>query len=575
MAMDLDLVVRGGLIVDGSGGEPYRADIGVKDGRIQAIGRIADRGAEEIDAAGRIVTPGFVDVHTHYDGQVTWEAELLASSAHGVTTVVMGNCGVGFAPCRQGDRERLIALMEGVEDIPEVVMSTGISWDWETFPEYLDAVERRPHNIDVAAQLPHSALRVYVMGQRGCDREPPSPDDLERFEILTREALEAGALGFATSNLLLHRTRDGALIPSYGAPDDEYDAIARGLRAAGRGVVEIVTNPAEFGTQFRTIRRLAETSGRPVSYSLAQTLEAPRVWRQALAMTEQANADGLTIRAQVIGRPTGLLLGLDLSYNPFSLYPSYQALAKLPLAQKVAALRDPATRARILREAPNDSAFPILGYLKRFDWMFPLGDPPVYEPPVETNLANLAAAAGVRPEEVAYDLMLEDDGKALIFVPVANYIDGNLDVALEMLRHPHTILGLGDGGAHYGLISDSGYPTFMLSYWTRDREGERIELPSVVRALSAEPAAAVGLNDRGLLAVGYKADLNIIDHDHVRLRAPRIVRDLPANGARLLQAAEGFDATIVSGVVVSRDGRATGATPGRLVRGAQSAPAAG
>lgn len=575
MSHRYDLVVRRGTIVDGTGGQPFAGDVAIRDGRIAAVGKVEGEGIEEIDASGKLVTPGFVDVHTHYDGQVTWEDRILASSQHGVTTVVMGNCGVGFAPCRPGDREALIAMMEGVEDIPEVVMAQGLPWNWETFPEYLDAVEARPRDIDIAAQFPHSALRVYVMGDRAIRREPATPEDCARMAELTGEAIDAGAIGFATSRLFFHRDRDGELIPSIGAEANELAAIARVLRDKGTGVVEAVINFGDnFDEDFAMLEVLARESGRPLSYSLAQLIDDPDHWKRCLDRTREAVAGGLQMKAQVIGRPTGMLLGLDVSFNPFTFYPAYKEIADLPLAEKVAAMREPEMRRRILSEEPEASSLPILRHMANFDWMFAMGDPPNYEPPLDTSISAIARRTGNTPQEIAYDMLLENDGHALIFQPIANYAEGNLDAPLAMMRDENAILGLGDGGAHYGMIMDSSYPTFMLTYWARDRKGTRMTLSEVVKALALDTAEAVGLADRGRIALGYKGDLNIIDFDKLRLHAPRPQRDLPSGGRRLMQRAEGIEATIVSGVTINRSGEPTGALPGKLIRGAQAAPAA-
>ena len=568
MSEEFDLVVRGGLVADGSGGEPVRRDIAIRDGVIRAVGEVTGRGTREIEADGLLVTPGFVDVHTHYDAQAIWDSDLAPSSSNGVTTVVMGNCGVGFAPCRSEDRERVIGLMEAVEDIPELVMAEGLPWDWETFPQYLDALERRPHTIDLGAYLPHSALRVYAMGQRGADREPANADDLVTMRALSCEAMTAGALGFATSRNTVHKTLEGQPIPSFDAADRELEAIAAGMKDAGRGALQVLPDFEHIQREFDLFERLvAETGGR-LSYSLVQTPDRPDMWREALQRTAQANARGLPIKAQVIGRPTGMLLGLDLSYNPFSFYPSYRQIAHLPLEARLAEMRRPAFRARLLAESPARPELPVLAFLTAFDHIAELGDPPSYEPRPEDMLTSRAAAQGVSAAELAYDLLLKDDGKSILFIPMANYAEGNLDAAFAMMKDPNTILGLGDGGAHYGLLCDSSYPTFMLTYWCRDRAGAKLGVGEVVRELSSAPAEALSLNDRGRLAPGYKADLNIIDFERLELGAPRAVYDLPAGGRRLVQRAQGIRATVVSGEVIYQDGVATGARPGRLVRGA-------
>ena len=573
--MTFDLVIRGGTVADGTGAPAFEADVAVQDGRIAAIGKVKDAGLEEIDAKGKLVTPGFVDIHTHYDGQAVWSDRLAPSSLHGVTTAVGGNCGVGFAPCRPGDREMLVSLMEGVEDIPEVVMTEGLTWDWETYPEYLDAIAKRPHDIDFASQLPHSAVRVYVMGQRGADREPATEDDLKKMQAVVRNAIDAGALGFATSRLVIHKTGRGDPIPTYQAAEAELEAMALALKDAGRGVLQAV-----FGTPGRTfedeidlLARLTRLSGRPASFSMAQSNENPEAWRGAMQRLREANANGPPIRAQVFPRPIGVVLGFDLSVNPFSLCPSYQPLAKLPFAERVAALRHPQMRARLLMEEPGDALIPLARMGRRFEFMWPLGDPPNYEPSPEDSVASQARRRGIEPAELAYDLLLENDGHGLLLAALANYGSGSLDPIHSLITDPNSVLGLGDGGAHYGMICDSSYPTFVLQHWARDRKGERLSIEQAIKALTADPARTVGLLDRGVLAPGRKADLNVIDHDRIRLSKPKVLYDLPAGGRRVTQDAQGYEALIVSGQVVNREGEPTGALPGRLVRGPQAAPA--
>lgn len=568
MADAFDLVIRRGQVVAGDGKAPREADVGIRNGRIVEVGAIAGRGTEEFDADGKLVTPGFVDVHTHYDGQVIWDERTTASSAHGVTTVIMGNCGVGFAPCRAVDRDRLLAVMEGVEDIPEIVMAKGLTWDWESFPDYLDAIDRRKHEIDVGAYLPHSALRVYVMGERGANREPSTEDDRRQMSELAREAARAGAIGFATSSIPLHVTRDGEKIPSFDVEEAELQAIASGLSSANSGVLQAVVDFSRFDAEFATMKRLVEKSGRPLSYSLIQSYSEPELWKHALDLTAQANKEGLQIAAQVIGRGIGLLHGLNLSYNTFSLYSAYDGIAQLPLDERVAIMRQLDFKTRILADTPRPPQYPALELLRNFENMFALGEFPTYEPAPEDSVAAQARRLGKTPEEHCYDLMLEDDGHFIFYAPAGNYADHNLDAVLEMMKHPNTILGLGDGGAHYGLVSDSSWPTHMLSYWCRDRRGEKLTLENVVRKLSHDPARRVGLTDRGLIAPGQKADINVIDFDKLRLRGPTVHFDLPAGGRRLLQSADGMEATLVNGTFIRRDGAATGALPGKLVRAA-------
>ncbi len=573
--MAYDLVIRNGLVVDGTGGAPFEADVGVEGGRIAAIGANLARGTEEIDARGRLVTPGFVDIHTHYDGQAVWSDRLAPSSSHGVTTAVGGNCGVGFAPCRPEHRDLLVSVMEGVEDIPEVVMTEGLTWDWETYPEYLDAIEKRPRDIDFASQIPHSAVRVYAMGERGANREPATAEDLERMQAIVREAIGVGALGFATSRLIIHKTGQGDPIPTFMAAENELEAMAMALRDAGRGVLQAV-----FGIPGRTfedeidlLARLGKISGRPASFSMAQSNENPDAWKGAMRRLAEANASGPPIRAQVYPRPIGIVLGWDLSINPFSLCPSYQPLAKLPFAERLAALRDPQVRARLLMEEPGEALIPLSRLGRRYDFMWPLTDPPNYEPKAEDSIAAVAARGNMSPGEIAYDLLLENEGHGLLLVALANYGDRSLDPIHTLITDPNAVLGLGDGGAHYGMICDSSYPTFVLQHWTRERQGERLTIERAIKSLAADPARTVGLMDRGILSVGRKADVNVIDHDAVQLARPSVLYDLPAGGRRLTQTARGYDAMVVAGQIVSRSGEPTGALPGRLVRGPQAAPA--
>ncbi|WP_336971091.1 N-acyl-D-amino-acid deacylase family protein [Sphingobium aromaticiconvertens] len=566
----MDLVIRGGTVIDGNGGTPYAADVGVSDGRIAAIGDVAP-GREEIDARGLMVTPGFVDIHTHYDGQVTWSETLAPSSSHGVTTVVIGNCGVGFAPCRPDDRAALINVMEGVEDIPEAVMARGLPWNWESFPEFMDALDARSWDIDVAVYVPHSPIRVYVMGQRGLDREAATQDDIARMAALVTEGLKAGAVGFATSRTMVHRRGDGEHIPSFHAATEELASIAGAVGRLGRGVLQMIPNldSADYDLDVGLLQRMATESQRPVTYSLAQWGSDRTGWKRTIeAMRGYNAARGTRLHAQVFPRPMGVICGLDTSFHPFSACPSYAPLAALPLAERVAALRAPAMRARLLTE--EQSGEPLAGMnalMRNFDAIYVLDSLPDYEPGADRTVAALAAERGIAPVDMAYEWLLRDEGRALLFAPFSNYCDGNLDAALAMMRDPESVIGLGDGGAHYGLISDSSYPTTLLTFWTRDRKGERVSLPWAIKALSAENADFLGLADRGRLKVGLKADINVIDHASLRLHSPRAAYDLPGGGRRLMQDAEGYVTTIVNGVVIQRDGQPTGARPGRLVRG--------
>ena len=572
MTSSFDLVIRGGEVADGLGSALRNADVGVRDGRIVEVGKLAGSGRQEIDARGLLVTPGFVDIHTHYDGQVMWDSQLAPSSWHGVTTAVMGNCGVGFAPVRTRDHERLIELMEGVEDIPGAALHEGLGWGWESFADYLDAVERRPHDIDVCAQLPHGALRVYVMGERAARLEAATPDDIAQMRSLAAEAMRAGALGFSTSRSMNHRSIKGDPIPSLRATRDELMGIALGLRDAGRGVLQFISdfNAPSLEVEFAMLRELVEVSGRPMSISLAQRHSSSRGWRKLLDLVGDAVAAGLTMRAQVAPRPIGVLFGLQGSRNPFSACPSFKAeVAALPLAGKVERLRDPLLRARLLVEIEALQGDSMGLRLTAFDRIFPFGDPPDYEPAARSSLAAQAASRGVSAAELAYDLLLEDEGRAFLFAPFANYADYNLDACREMLDDPNTVVGLGDGGAHVSIISDGSFPTYLLTHWGRDRPQGRFDLAWLVKRQTSDTARAVGLLDRGVIAPGMKADLNVIDMAKLGLSAPVMSADLPAGGKRLLQRASGYVATVVSGVPVYRDGQATGALPGRLVRGPQ------
>ncbi len=564
-----DLIIRSGNLVDGSGAEPRLADVVVTDGRVVAVvdaGTASTTGVTEvIDAEGALVTPGFVDIHTHYDGQVTWDNHLAPSSWHGVTTIVMGNCGVGFAPVRSHDHDALIQLMEGVEDIPGAALHEGVSFDWESFPDYMDAIERLDHDIDIGAQVPHGALRLYVMGERGANREPASAEEIAEMGALVADAIRAGALGFTTSRTLNHRTSTGQPTPTLTAAEEELVGIAEAMGGTGAGVIELISDFPDGYDEFLRLRHMVERSGRPLTVSLGQRGSSDS-YRGMLALLERAAADGLPMKAQVASRPVGALFGLQATFSPFASNPEYQRVADLPFDQRLAALRDPALRERIVAaERPQDES--------RFDSLFELGDPPDYEQPAERAVGPRARSAGVAPAELAYDAMLSDDGRGFLYFPFSNYVDCNFEAILEMMQHPQTLIGLGDGGAHVGTICDGSNVTSMLTHWVRDRtRGARVELPWAVHVLTRRNAEAVGMLDRGLVAPGYKADLNIIDLDRLRLHPPEMHFDLPAGGKRLLQRADGYLATIVSGQVTYRDGKPTGALPGRLVRGEQPDP---
>jgi N-acyl-D-aspartate/D-glutamate deacylase len=577
--MAYELIVRNGTIVDGLGGEPFTGDVAIADGVIAAVGDVEGEAAKEIDATGLLVTPGFVDLHTHYDGQAIWSDRMTPSSAHGVTTAVMGNCGVGFAPCRSEDHEVLVDVMAGVEDIPGVVMVDGLPWTWETFPEFLDAVASRQRDIDVAAFLPHSPLRVYVMGRRGVDREPATAEDLSQMRKLAAEAIDVGALGFASSRLTIHKTESGHPIPSYDAGHDEIEAIARGVADAGGGLIQFVPDlvAGDYGPALQTVFDVAADVGLPVTFTLAIGNAGPAFFEDAMTMVEKANSNAAAaepvVTAQVFPRPIGLVIGLELSGNPFVMYPSYREIAGLPLAERVAEMRKPQVRERILSDKPASDGHPLMFAVQAFDWIFPLGDPPDYEPDPSNSIGARAKARGVSPLEEAYDRLLDDDGHAMLLVTLANFRDASLDTVAELVRREDVVLGLGDGGAHYGMICDASFPTYMLTHWARDRASGRLTVAEAVRELTSVPARVAGLADRGRIAVGYKADVNVVDHDALRLHKPIVSYDLPAGGRRLDQSADGYVATIVSGQVIAENGVPTEARPGRLVRGRQPAPA--
>ncbi|MET1040996.1 MAG: amidohydrolase family protein [Acidimicrobiales bacterium] len=561
-----DLVVRGGTVVDGTGAKRRAADVAVDDRRITAVGDVAGGGREELDAAGLLVTPGWVDVHTHYDGQVTWDPLLTPSSWQGVTTVVMGNCGVGFAPVKPDRHDWLIALMEGVEDIPGTALAEGISWGWESFPEYLDVLDGLPHAMDVAAQVPHGALRGYVMGDRGAEHtEVPTADEIETMGRLAADGVRAGALGFTTSRTVNHRSSDGRPTPSLTATADELLGIARGVGATGMGVLQLVADLVDLDGEFALVRAMAEVSGRPLSITTLSEVHRGD-WRALLAKITEAQADGVPIRGQVASRPVGVLLGLEGRLHPLVTSPTYQAMAALELGERVARLRDPEVRATVLGELTNGGL--VFG---SYDGIFPLGDPPEYDPGAERSIEAVATREGREAVDVALDVMLERDGRGLLYLPFANYADRDFATIREMLLHPHTVPGLGDAGAHCGMICDGSMPTYLISHWGRD-VAEPLPLEWLVSQQTRETAGLVGLHDRGVLAAGYRADLNLIDEQALGILAPEMVQDLPAGGKRYIQRATGYRTTVVAGEVTFRDGDSTGALPGKLIRGAQPTP---
>jgi N-acyl-D-aspartate/D-glutamate deacylase len=571
----MDLVIRNGLVVDGTGGEPFEGDIAIQCGRIAEVGRVNASGAKEIDARGCVVTPGFVDIHTHYDGHVHWENNIRPSGNHGVTTVITGNCGVGFAPCRPDDRTALLDLMEGIEDIPEPVMSAGLPWNWQTFPEFLDAVGARQFDMDVGMQLPHAPLRVFVMGQRGIAREEASADDIAAMAALAREAMQAGAMGFSTTRAINHRFNDGRPSPVYTAAEAELTGIAMGLAEAKAGVLQLITDFADHELEFDMIERIARKSGRPLSVSVIQRASAPRQYADTLGRIAQANSRGLEMRGQVSCRPTGGLFGMSLKGHAFSFCPSYQPIAQLPLAERVHAMRDPGLRARLLGEFPtiveNDMRSRAVVQL---DAQYELAAlEPDYEPPRSNSIAAVASRLGIAEPEYMYDRLIADEGRTVFSYPSSGWGEHSIDAIASMMMHPYAVHGLGDGGAHCGQICDASQQTYMLTRWVKGRHGRTLPLEGVVRMITSETASAVGLRDRGLLRAGYKGDVNVIDFDRLTLHRPEMIYDLPSGGGRLFQKADGYRATIVSGVVTQIDGEATRALPGRLVRGQQPAPA--
>jgi N-acyl-D-aspartate/D-glutamate deacylase len=571
MAAEFDLIIRGGTVVDGTGRPPIEADVGIKGSRIAEIGSLTSKGAaEEIDAKGKLVTPGFVDIHTHYDGQAVWDSHMTPSSMHGVTTAVMGNCGVGFAPCRPADRQKLVELMEGVEDIPGPVMHEGLTWQWESFAEYLGALERRNRDIDLCALLPHAALRVFVMGDRAIGLENANQADIAGMREIAAEAMRAGAFGFSTSRSLSHKTLKGDPTPTLRAQEDELTGIAMGMRDAGSGFLEIVSEWApDPKAEFDMLRRVVERCGRPCVFTLTQRHARPTVWRDLLSYADAAIADGVPMRPVVAPRAIGILMGLEGSQNPFSGTPSYRSIAHLPLAERVRRMRDPDFRRQLLAEDPKKESTFVLINRVSYAQMFHFGNPPNYRPRREDSFTAIAEREGRSPEEVAYDALLEDDGHAFIYMPLGGYADYDFSVSETTLADRNCIMGLGDGGAHVAFILDAGYQTWLLTHWGRTMQ--RWPIPELVRRLTSDTAQAAGLHDRGVLAVGKKADVNVIDWDRLGCDKPYVVHDLPAGGKRLMQKVHGYEATIVSGQVTWREGEQTGVLPGRLVRGQPAA----
>ncbi len=561
-----DLVIRNGSIVDGSGEKKFQADIGIKDGYIKKIGSINELGKENIDASGLVVAPGFVDIHTHYDGQAVWDNQLTPSSLHGVTTAVMGNCGVGFAPCKEKDRLKLVELMEGVEDIPAPVMHEGLKWEWETFDEYLSALNKKDRDIDICALLPHAALRVYVMGDRAINHEKASIEDMIKMRDITKQAMLAGAFGFSTSRTISHKSLKGEYTPTLRAHEDELKEIALGMADAGVGFMEIVSdwNEPDPETEFEVLKKIAKASGRPIVFTCTQRHDRPNFWKDLMKMSLEAKEEGLSIRPVVPPRPIGLLFGLEGSQNPFSGTMTYKSIAHLPVNKRVIEMKKDDIKEKILSENRlKHSVFPLIHRIS-FGQMYRFGSPPEYNPRKEKSIESMAGQENKTSEELAYEILLENNGKNFIYAPLVNYTNNTFDVCYEMLKDKNAIMGLGDGGAHVGFILDAGYPTWLLSYWTNEKKLFSVE--ESIRRLTSDTAHAAGLDDRGLIKEGLKADINIINLSKLKSSDPFMVKDLPADGRRLMQKTEGYVATIVSGKVTYDNGIFTSNTPGKLIK---------
>jgi N-acyl-D-amino-acid deacylase len=575
-----DLIIRNGTVVDGSAGPRFVADVAIKDGIIAAVGHDLGPAAREIDASGLLVAPGWVDAHTHYDGQIMWDRMLTPSCWHGVTTAVLGNCGVGFAPVRPEGRALLIDIMEGVEDIPRATLEQGLAFDWETFPEYMDAIEAEPLVMDVAVQIPHSAVRLYVMGERGRHSDEATSEEIGEMTRIMQEALDAGAVGISSSRTAMHRGADGEVVPGSFVDKSELLAFRNAIKQAGHGVFELasdITSKVREGSsldeEFEWMTLFSKDSGAPISFPLVQMGDNPNGWRDIMARIEKADGEGANLVAQFSPRAVGMVIGWDTSFHPFMGRPTYDEIADLPMAQRITRLKDPAIRGKILAEHSDRTAFP--GVPNRFDSMYRLADDTGYldyEPTADLSVQAKADQTGVPADQMVYDMLMENDGDSYIYVPLLNYAANNLDVCLDALKHPNAMVSLSDAGAHCGAICDASTPTFMLTFWTRDRRrGSRISVEEAVWMQSRRTAEVYGLEDRGLIAPGKKADINVIDYDNLQITAPSLVADLPAGGMRLLQGAEGYRYTIMNGAVTFEDGKPTGAMPGAVVRMGQKA----
>ncbi len=567
-----DLVIRGGNIVDGSGALAFTGDIVIDNGKITSVGGKAGNGIREIDASGLLVAPGWVDIHTHYDGQVAWDPYLSPSSWHGVTTALIGNCGVGFAPVKRGEESFLISLMDGVEDIPTETLTAGIDFQWESFAEYLDALSGMRRVIDIGTHVPHCAVRAYVMGERGAANEPATAEDIARMAAVVRDGVKAGALGVSTSRTLVHRTREKAYVPGTFAAVDEMVGIGRALGEAGHGVFEIISDITGPDADLEWMAQLTRETGRTISLAALISRRSSMKMREILDFVARQNTDGARMVAQVAARPAASLMSLQSSLHPFSTHRSYRRLlAGLNLTERVQRMRDPQIRAEILADTPAVKEEQTLGMVASFQHHFSLGDPPQYEPTAEMSILERARRAGKTPQEVAYDTLLERDGREIIYMPLA-YKGYSFDAIRPQLLNPSTVLSLSDGGAHCGVICDASMPTYLLTHWVRDRDrGERIPLEVAIKRQTHDTAQLYGLNDRGVLAPGMKADLNLIEFDRLRLHPPEMVFDLPANGRRFVQRADGYRYTIVSGEITYENGEPTGEMPGKVIRGPQTA----
>lgn len=570
-----DLVIRNGKLIDGTGAPARHADVAVSGGRIVAVGPKLGPARRELDAGGHLVTPGFVDMHTHFDAQVTWDPYLTPSTWHGVTTAIMGNCGVGFAPAAPDKHDWLISLMEGVEDIPGSAMHEGIRWGWESFPEYLDVIDRMPRAIDIGAQVPHGPLRAYVMGERGAKNDLATDDDIAKMAAIVRDGLRAGALGFSTSRTLLHKSSDGEFVPGTFASRDELFGIGKVLAEVGHGVFQCASEHTQVPKELEWMKVMAAETGRPVIFSLSQTDMMPDLWKKVLGLLEDAATSNIPLFGQVAGRAIGIVMCWRGTAHPFATYPSWQTLKDLPWEAQLQTLRDPEFRAKMLGETPIDMGF-FAGFVTRsFDKMYLTDDTIDYEPEPSRSIAAIAQATGRRPQEIAYDALMADEGRGMLYFPLFNYANKNLDHLRVLHSHPRIRMGLSDAGAHCGAVCDGGMPTFMLTHWTRDRvRGEKLPLEYIVKRQTSETAAMYGLRDRGIVAPGYRADLNLIDYERLAFKKPEMVWDLPAQGRRLVQDAVGYLATVCAGEVIVENGTPTGAMPGKLVRGPKSVPAA-